>query len=586
MLIYVSLILSFTETKSYSWKEVKDSDLIVIVVSPKKTRSTSTLESVAPISTSSRIQFHSLIPEGKSKLCRHMRDIASMETSALYLSPATYALPYENLIGIEVPLKIQSYMAYLTDPTRLIANPGLKRGVRESVTLLAHVVDSWKQLAFSSSLNNYIIRRRIVSSDGVQLSYPGKAEQEGSDPTKERWYQLAIKSPDQIIISPPKLDVGGAGFIITVSSAISQNQNSTNKESDNDNSVVAVVSADFTLEYFYKLLNDTIPDNFCSRPNSRCFMFDDTGNIVSHPQLSKDSMKFARFPTKVHLTHMESTIATDILVDRNFITKKVCKSLQTQKLFRYFEVIGNSSDVYRNKNRPDCMNYRITGIPGTNLWLGLVEQDCQSTSFCWCSTVDTTCLECTSLDEERCECPCECSSQAGSSCPLVQIHKISENSETGIQVCLHEPKPYQRQGYANTRFEHFPPCIHTDCSSRKNIDQCYGVLGCSWCDTEMDGVTHIHTPACVSMAECFGGVLNSVSPYSRIFDQSMVLTDSNEDRSLSRAGPIGPVAGSIMAFFLFLALAVWGYKHWSAGETFNIFTHISISYLNIPKQAI
>ena len=102
----------------------------------------------------------------------------------------------------------------------------------------------------------------------------------------------------------------------------------------------------------------------------------------------------------------------------------------------------------------------------------------------------------------------------------------------------------------------------------------------------MDGVTHIHTPACVSMAECFGGVLNSVSPYSRIFDQSMVLTDSNEDRSLSRAGPIGPVAGSIMAFFLFLALAVWGYKHWSAGETFDIFTHISISYLNIPKQAI
>ena len=54
-----------------------------------------------------------------------MRDIASMETSALYLSPATYALPFENLIGIEVPFKIQSYMAYLTDPTRLIANPGM-----------------------------------------------------------------------------------------------------------------------------------------------------------------------------------------------------------------------------------------------------------------------------------------------------------------------------------------------------------------------------------------------------------------------------------------------------------------------------
>ena len=82
----------------------------------------------------------------------------------------------------------------------------------------------------------------------------------------------------------------------------------------------------------------------------------------------------------------------------------------------------------------------------------------------------------------------------------------------------------------------------------------------------MDGVTPIHTPACVSMSECFGGILNSISPYSRVFDQSMVLTDSSEDRSLSRAGPIGPVAGSIMGFFLLLALSVWGYKHWSSGN--------------------
>ena len=432
------------------------------------------------------------------------------------------------------------------------------------------MVDTWKNLAFSSSLNNYIIRRRIVSPDGVQLSYPGTAIQEGTDPTKEGWFQQSIKSPNKVIISPPKLDPDGAGFIITVSAAIAQNVNNTitENESTDDDKVVAVVSADFTLEYFYKILNDTIPDKFCSRLNSRCFMFDDNGNVVSHPQLSRDSMKFARFPTKVHLTHMESTIATDILVDRNFITKKVCKSLQTQKLFRYFEVIGNRSAVYRNKNRPDCLSYRITGIPGTNLWLGLAEEDCQSTSFCWCSTVDTTCLECTSLDEERCECPCECnSSPVLSTCPdLVKPSSSNRGSTDSVQVCQHEPRPYHRQRYASTRYEHFPPCIHTDCSSRVSVNECYGVLGCSWCDTEMDGVTPIHTPACVPLAECFGGILNSVSPYSRVYDQSMVLTDSGEDRSISRAGPIGPVAGSIMAFFLLLALAVWGYKHWSAGK--------------------
>jgi hypothetical protein len=239
-----------TDAQSYAWQEVKDSYLIVVVVSPKKTRNIAVLDNVPSISTGSRIQFHSLIPEGKSKLCRHMRDIASMETAALYLSPATYALPFENLIGIEVPLKIQSYMAYLTDPTRLIANPGLKRGVRESVVFLTHVVDTWKNFAFSSSLNNYIIRRRIVSPDGVQLSYPGTAVQEGTDPTKEGWFQQSIKSPNKVIISPPKLDPDGAGFIITVSAAIAQNVNNTinENESAGDDKVVAVVSPDFTLD--------------------------------------------------------------------------------------------------------------------------------------------------------------------------------------------------------------------------------------------------------------------------------------------------------------------------------------------------
>ena len=62
--------------------------------------------------------------------------------------------------------------------------------------------------------------------------------------------------------------------------------------------------------------------------------------------------------------------------------------------------------------------------------------------------------------------------------------------------------------------------------------------------------------------------MGSLSPYSRIFDRSLVHSEVEEDRSLSRAGPIGPVAGGIMAFFLLLALTVWGYKHWSAGRPY------------------
>ncbi len=116
-----------------------------------------------------------------------------------------------------------------------------------------------------------------------------------------------------------------------------------------------------------------------------------------------------------------------------------------------------------------------------------------------------------------------------------------------------------------TRLDHYPPCIYTDCSSRTLEQDCYGVLGCSWCDKTQDGYGNISSPLCSDQRECYGGILGSQSPYSRIFDRSLVHSVEDEERSLSRAGPIGPVAGGIMAFFLLLALAVWGYKHWSAG---------------------
>ena len=85
-----------------------------------------------------------------------------------------------------------------------------------------------------------------------------------------------------------------------------------------------------------------------------------------------------------------------------------------------------------------------------------------------------------------------------------------------------------------SRQGHYPPCIHTDCSSRVSEQDCYGVLGCSWCATDRDGFTALAPPACVYQAECFGGILNAPSPYSRIYDQSLISADPDGDRSISR----------------------------------------------------
>lgn len=141
----------------------------------------------------------------------------------------------------------------------------------------------------------------------------------------------------------------------------------------------------------------------------------------------------------------------------------------------------------------------------------------------------------------------------------------SSDSEPPVPPCPVQQRPVEPQRFLVSRPDHYPPCIHADCSARSTEQECYGVLGCSWCTTDQDGRTLLPAPRCAYQADCFGGVLNAPSPYSRMFDQSLVLSEAEDDRALSRAGPIGPVAGGIMAFFLLLALTVWGYKHWSSG---------------------
>ncbi|KPP79081.1 VWFA and cache domain-containing protein 1-like, partial [Scleropages formosus] len=41
-----------------------------------------------------------------------------------------------------------------------------------------------------------------------------------------------------------------------------------------------------------------------------------------------------------------------------------------------------------------CSRYRLTRIPGTNAFVGIVNETCDSLAFCACSTVDRLCLNC------------------------------------------------------------------------------------------------------------------------------------------------------------------------------------------------
>ena len=486
-------------------------------------------------------QYHSLVRSSNTKLCRHLRQAATMQTTALYLSPAAFARPADHLgSSLSPPLRTQSYMAYLTDPTRLIANPGLRLGVRDDAQTISQISKLWRDQAYSSPMNNYIVRRRVASPRGVEISYPGGLVSSGTDPTKSSWYRTAAALPDLLTVTPSRLDSGGAGYVATISQVIT-----------GLDTLTAVISADMTQGYFTKILSDTLPRNICSSENMSCFLMDQHGYLVTHSQSDQERGGSPR-PAHLHLTHLEPGLATELLNDRqqSLVSKTECRQLAsgTKKRIYNFDLSHEGSI----ESRPAaCYQYRISRVRGTNLFLGLVNKTCSAgTSFCWCSTVDNSCLDCSLMSQDECECPCEC-----------RDRDRTCQAEAGAELipsCPPEAESVQQAvRFATMRVEQLPPCIHTECESRLTENDCQGVLGCSWCRTEL--------PGCLAQDQCWGGVLGAPSPYSLLHRQSVSLA-SEAERPLFRASPIGPVAGGIMAFFILLVLSGWGYRHWSSRE--------------------
>jgi hypothetical protein len=346
--------------------------------------------------------------------------------------------------------------------------------------------------------------------------------------------------------------------------------------------VAAVVSADFTLGYLYKILNDTLAT--CAQPARRCFLLEDRGNVVAHPGLNAalHQHRGGGGGGPLHLTHLEPFVATDLLAHHRIangglIRKRVCRASASGNLQRYMELDEGYSGVASNSaHLTGCSGpplYYLTAVPGTNLFLGLVETACDGNSsgsssntaaFCWCSTLDRTCLDCQHWEQTECECPCECESKADSDddkyCAAASAADSNdENSDNGdlptILPCQDTEELFSGHLRARTtpRFlsaahapNLLPPCIHTDCAGRGDAEaDCFGVLGCAWCTTEADGVTPLRQPFCAAQSECYSGVVGSASPYARVprsglaageQSSSSMLADTLDERAGFRSG--------------------------------------------------
>ena len=81
-------------------------------------------------------------------------------SASLFLSATAFLTPYDHLTGYEPSHRmVQGYMAYLSDTTRLITNPGLKRAVRDDVALTSRVTGHWRRrLRAAAATSRYTVR--------------------------------------------------------------------------------------------------------------------------------------------------------------------------------------------------------------------------------------------------------------------------------------------------------------------------------------------------------------------------------------------------------------------------------------------
>ncbi|KAL5022166.1 hypothetical protein ScPMuIL_001321 [Solemya velum] len=531
----------------YIWKKIENAPFIVVIKTIQEADETRELKDIYVQSQPEELMYHRLDLLPPDNMCLHMKQMATLGSSTVFLSAESFQKPYEHLSQEETKRMVQMYMAFLQDDTLLIMNPGLKDKIRNDVAATARINSEWIHHYQTSRLNDYLIRRYVATPGGLFRIYPGSLMDKNYDPTKRAWYDRAMKFPGHVTLTAPYLDVGGAGYISTISHTIFEGKPAALHHPADK--AVAVMGMDVTLGYFYKLLVKNIPA--CNQKTIRCFMMDDEGYLIAHPALMEPNGKGP--VEQQHITHKEPLVANDILYHRHFVQKKLCNRYNDRTVQRFYFFNTLLDGVLTNLVHGEhCARYQVTHIPGTNVFLGIVNYTCDTaTAFCPCSMVDRLCLNCNRMEQSECECPCEC--------PLHMNFCTGEllDEEDINPSCPRRSEHEQMVKENPLLVENLKQCYRPRCSDRKTKMNCLGVVNCEWCQIQHDGKTSLREPYCTDQRKCFGGVLGANTPYNDPIRD----VDEEVEPVTIKSTPVGPVAGGIMGCFLVLALGVYCYRH-------------------------
>lgn len=324
------------------------------------------------------------------KLCQYFKQISILDTSTLYLSPRSFKLPFQHLMTMcdndnfnddkpnpnECYHRIENIMAYLKDTTNFLTNPGLQPHVRSDVLTLSHSIELLRmQHQFRSKIEKYVVRRYITSMNGIVMMYPGFSLPNDFDPSRRFWFQKAMENAGKLTITPPYLDIGGAGYIVTISNVIFENGRTADGRKKQKRNVAAIVSIDVTLGFLYQVLLQS--SDYCrTDENIRCFIIDDYGYVVVYPNNFDSKMQLSmldpQFTLNEHITHRESLIANDILQHKTLVMKRMCQNLLNRKVERYYKFNTSAIGAHTNVMNGERTKYQIEAVPNTNLFVIMV----------------------------------------------------------------------------------------------------------------------------------------------------------------------------------------------------------------------
>ncbi|CAG0923168.1 unnamed protein product [Notodromas monacha] len=561
------------------------------------------------------------LPGKGLRFCKHFQRLATLDKSSVMFSPAALLDPHLTLTrdAEENPgaaaARAQAYAGYLWDTTHLVGNPGLRDGVKTDAQDLGLLSMHWRSWPGDQQTWRSVVRKYAATALGVSISFPGiggnSEDLTAFDPFKQAWYLRAANFLGSVVISQPWLDADGAGFLVTISNAV--------KKPGIEN-VHAVLGMDVSMGFIYRMMAEVVPG--CKTESSKeitCFLMDEKGYVVSHPSLflpksplatvarggrlpgdfffpgmhkklassSSFRLKKKRDTERLHVADVEPVLANDLLHQDGIVEKLLCDQPADGTSQRFWKFRRSVSSVLKSRIHGEmCAAYSLVSVPETNLFLTVinvtacVKNSGFATVFCPCSTEDRSCFYCNRMEQKECECPCECPLTGDLTCSSVD-EKRNPVCETSVvdggvtsfrssQNWRDSPgrasSMWVKTGSSAPTWGQIPPCFSYDCGVLLDEWSCRASAGCWWCSVAADGFTSLKKPFCGDHARCSWSVIGSTSPYNEVLDGRTNPDYNGGEREsvfdLAKSTPVGPVAGGIMAVFLFLALGAYCYWHY------------------------